>query len=143
MSIASKKQKAICISVFSLYILIVLYLTIGRFNFYYKERQLNLRLFVDLIGVIQNTGIPEFLRLFLGNIGWFVPFGFLLPILQKRKRFLFCIAAGALFSFAIELMQFLFYKGVAEIDDLILNTLGTAIGYLFYRLLREKLFCSK
>lgn len=34
----------------------------------------------------------------------------------------------------IETVQFVFYKGVAELDDLILNTLGAAVGYLLCRL---------
>ena len=136
MNLTSNKPKAICITLFCLYVSVVLYLTILRFNFRYSDRQLNLTLFAGLISVFRNAGIGEFLRLFFGNIGWFVPFGFLLPILLKRKSFLLTTATGLLFSFFIELMQFIFYKGVAEIDDLILNTLGTAIGYLLYKLIQ-------
>ena len=136
-TIAPKKQKAVCLTVFALYILVVLYLTIFRFNFYYDERQLNLVPLADLIHLPHRVGTREFLRLFLGNIGWFVPFGFLWPMLLKKKSFLITLASGFLFSFFIETMQFVFYKGVAELDDLILNTLGTAIGYVLYRQLRK------
>lgn len=42
------------------------------------------------------------------------------------------MALGFLLSLLIEATQFVFYKGVAELDDLMLNTLGTAIGgFLF------------
>ena len=139
MNITPKKQKAIFFTVVSLYILILLYLTIFRFNFYYDERRINLTLFIGLIKVFRNFGIGEFLKQFLGNIGWFVPLGFFLPVLIKRKSLLITTAVGLLFSLFIEVMQFVFYKGVAELDDLILNTLGTAIGYLLYRL-SKKLF---
>jgi len=127
--IALKTQKLICLIVLSLYILFLLHLTIFRFNVHYAQRQLNLKLFVSLIHVGQNIGIREFLRQFLGNIGWFVPLGFLLPMLLKRKSLFITMAIGLLFSFFIETTQFVFYKGVAELDDFVLNALGTAIGY--------------
>ena len=132
-----EKNKAICLAVFCAYIFVVLYLTVFRFGIYYDERQLNLTLFVSLINTYRNAGIGEFIRLFFGNIGWFVPFGFLLPLLLKRKSFLFTIALGAGFSFFIETTQYIFYKGVAELDDLILNTLGAGIGYCLYRYLQH------
>lgn len=40
------------------------------------------------------------------------------------------IGLGLVVSLVIELGQLVFEKGVAEIDDLIHNTLGCAIGYL-------------
>jgi len=137
-----KKQRVICLRVFSFYILIVLYVTIFRFNFYYDERQLNLTLFIDLIRIFKNAGVGEFLRLFLGNIGWFIPFGFLLPMLSKKKSLIFTMATGFTFSLFIETTQFIFYKGVAELDDLILNVLGTAIGYALYKI-AQRIFKMK
>ena len=134
MMITPKKKRIICLIVFVLYILILLHLTIFRLDFYYTERQLNLILFIDLINIYRDRGSVEFFRLFLGNIGWFIPFGFLLPMLLKRKNLFITMALGLLFSFFIETTQFVFYKGVAELDDLILNTLGTAIGYLLFKL---------
>ena len=131
------KQRVIYLIVFAFYILIVLYLTIIRFNFYYDERQLNLTLFTDLINIFRNIGIGEFLRLFLGNIGWFIPFGFLLPLLSKKNSLIFTVATGLLFSFFIEAVQFVFYKGVAELDDLILNVFGTVIGCLLHKMARK------
>ena len=129
----SKNQKIICLVIFTVYILIVLNLTVFRFGFQFDERQLNLTLFADLINIYNNVGMSyQFLRLFLGNILWFVPFGFLLPMLLTRASFLKIIAIGFMFSFAIEASQFIFYKGVAELDDLILNTIGVAIGYSFF-----------
>lgn len=129
----SKNQKVIFLVIFIVYILVVLNLTVFRFGFQFDERQLNLTLFADLINIYNNVGMSyQFLRLFLGNILWFVPFGFLLPMLLKRISFLKIIVIGFLFSFTIEASQFIFYKGVAELDDLILNTIGVAIGYSFF-----------
>ena len=129
-----KRIKTICLIVFAVYMLIVLRLTIFRSGALFEERQLNLAVFSDLIDVYRNVGIRRFLWLFFGNIGWFVPFGFLLPMLLKKESFLKIVVMGFMFSFAIESLQFIFRVGVAELDDLILNTLGTAIGYLIYKL---------
>ena len=128
-----EKCKLICILVFSMYILIVLKLTIFRADVLYEERQINLTLFITLINIYRNSGIVEFIRLFFGNIIWFIPFGIILPILIKRKNLFLTVAIGFMFSFTIETMQYVFYKGVAEPDDLILNTLGVAIGYYIYQ----------
>jgi glycopeptide antibiotics resistance protein len=56
-------------------------------------------------------------------------------MLLKRHSFIKVILTGFMFSFIIETLQFVFYKGVAEIDDLILNSLGILIGYCLYKLL--------
>ena len=130
MKTASKKQKKIIFITFIIYLLIVLRLTVFRVGVCYAERQYNFAFFSDLIYIYRNMGISHFLRLFLGNIGWFIPFGFILPLLWKRISFLKTVFMGFLFSLTIEFMQFAFYKGVAEVDDLILNTFGVAIGYL-------------
>ncbi|MCL2322295.1 MAG: VanZ family protein [Oscillospiraceae bacterium] len=134
MQIVSEKKKIILLMLFFVYILVVLNLTIFRFGFQYDDRQLNLMLFTKLISIYRNAGVSEFLRLFLGNIGWFFPFGFLLPVIMKKKSFFAVIVFGFIFSIIIETIQFFTRKGVAELDDVILNTLGVVIGYLSYKI---------
>ena len=128
-----EKKKFACLAVFFLYMLALLYITVFRPGIYYSERQLNLALFTSLIDTYRNAALGDFLWLFLGNIGWFAPFGFLLPMLLKRKSLVVTTALGFALSFFIETVQFVFHKGVAELDDLILNTSGVVIGYLLYR----------
>ncbi len=124
-------MKKIYFIIFVLYILIVLRLTVFRPTTY-DEHKLNLSLFTELIKVYQTNTLWQFLRLFLGNIGWFVPFGFLAPMLMKQKKLIIVALCGCGFSFVIEVLQFVFKKGFCEIDDLILNTLGVVIGYGIY-----------
>lgn len=66
----------------------------------------------------------------LGNVILFIPFGMLSPLLFswmcKPQRILILTL---LFSFIAELIQFYFQIGVFDIDDIILNTLGSIIGY--------------
>lgn len=68
-----------------------------------------------------------------GNILAFIPLGFLLPaaVMFMRKAYR-TILAGLLISMAGEILQYVFAVGVCDIDDLILNTAGTAIGYAVF-----------
>jgi len=71
-----------------------------------------------------------------GNVALFLPLGFLLPLLAPRlDRLGRTVAAGFLLSVAIELSQVAF-PGVrrADVNDVLMNTLGTALGFLAWRL---------
>lgn len=83
--------------------------------------------------VTQNGNISYFIINFLGNIVMFMPFGFILPILYRQKGRI-VILSGFLLSLFIEISQLFLMRGT-DIDYLILNTLGVALGYLLYRLL--------
>ena len=69
----------------------------------------------------------------IGNISMFIPTGVIMPILYKRLHcFWKVFLAGVGLSFVIEVIQMLFPGSVTDIDDLILNTLGVAVGYGIY-----------
>lgn len=75
----------------------------------------------------------------LGNILMFGPLGLLLPLLWKCfRKFSKTVLFGFLVSFAIEFSQLFLARGT-DIDDLILNTIGTMLGYLAF-VIFEKLF---
>lgn len=59
----------------------------------------------------------------------FIPIGFFAGCLWRGKNFKKVIGLGLIVSLVIESGQLVFEKGVAEIDDLIHNTLGCSIGY--------------
>ena len=72
-----------------------------------------------------------------GNIGMFVPTGIILPILYKSVNRLWkAVGIGFAMSFIIEVLQLMFYERTSDIDDLILNTMGVAIGYLVCTLIK-------
>ncbi len=63
------------------------------------------------------------------NILMFIPFGVFLPIYFGRFwKMSTTVLAGAFMSFTIEVLQ-LFTFRLTDIDDLIMNTLGTLLGY--------------
>ena len=127
------KKKITLYVVFFVYIAVLLKLTIFR-STTMEHRAVNLRLFANLIDVYKTASTWQFVRLFFGNIGWFVPWGIVLPVLTKRNNLWLTALTGFGFSFFIEINQYVFRKGFFEIDDLILNTLGTIIGYGIFRM---------
>lgn len=82
-------------------------------------------------------------RQIAGNIVLLIPLGFLAPFVWHGKNsFSKVFPIGFLFSFGIELTQFLismflgFTYKVSDVDDIILNTSGFALGYLLYKMFR-------
>ena len=69
------------------------------------------------------------------NIIFFMPFGFLLPTLwNKFRKFIPTVFAGFIFSLIIEVGQ-LFAIRATDVDDLIMNTLGTILGFILFKIL--------
>ena len=72
-----------------------------------------------------------------GNILMFVPTGILLPVLYKRlDKYYKVIGTGFLISLAIEILQLPFADRTSDVDDLLMNTLGVATGYVLYMIVR-------
>lgn len=73
-----------------------------------------------------------FIRNVVGNVLLFVPFGLFVTHYVKNKSFLPTMLLSLLVSCAIEFAQSSIGR-TADIDDVILNTLGGLFGYLLYR----------
>ncbi|KMZ43160.1 MULTISPECIES: VanZ family protein [Bacillales] len=67
-----------------------------------------------------------------GNVAAFIPFGILFPLLY-RVRFGKFISLFVLAIFVLETVQALTYLGSFDVNDVISNTIGAAIGYVAYR----------
>lgn len=71
----------------------------------------------------------------LGNVLVYLPVGLLLPVLVPR--WWSGIVAGAGVSLLMESTQYVTRRGAADIDDLLLNTLGAVVGAGIYLLARR------
>lgn len=70
-----------------------------------------------------------------GNIVGFIPLGFLLPSLFKGLRRGWKVMLVTFFvSLGFEGTQLLTLLGSFDVDDLLLNTIGGTLGYLFFLL---------
>jgi VanZ family protein len=73
---------------------------------------------------------PEYYREMLMNVLLFFPLGLTIPFGLSARRFpvLWALAAAMLLSVFIETLQYMFSLGLAETDDIIMNTLGVLAG---------------
>lgn len=82
-----------------------------------------------------------------GNVIGFIPYGFILPVIaHKCRNGLFIVASGLSLSLLVETVQLIAKVGCFDVDDLILNTLGAAIGYMLFAVcnyLRRKRYGEK
>ena len=86
--------------------------------------------------VFVHGNINYFLINFLGNIVMFIPLGFFVPLLWNisNKKVLFIGFGSSLF---IEFCQIFLIRGT-DVDDLMLNTLGTLFGICLYKIFTKK-----
>lgn len=101
------------------------------------QPRLELILFADMISVVKSPeapGLGPFVNI-AGNIALLFPLGLFLPLFWRwferaGRTIWWCFST----SFSIELIQ-LVAGGVTSADDLLLNTLGGALGFAAARLL--------
>ncbi len=78
-----------------------------------------------------------------GNVAAFLPFGMFLPRLcPKCRKFLLTMLFSFELSLCVELIQLVGKVGSFDVDDILLNTLGGAFGYLCYSI-SKKLFSKR
>ena len=95
----------------------------------------------ETIGVALRFGLDwQEGRVLVGNVLAFAPLGIFLPLLWPRWRSLVAVTGAAVgISLAVEITQVAlsvllgFPYRVADIDDVIINVLGVALGYAIYR----------
>jgi glycopeptide antibiotics resistance protein len=72
----------------------------------------------------------------LGNVVVFMPFGLLFPMLTESGQNFFVMLLNAfLFVLGIEIFQLFSAFGAFDVDDILLNCLGAALGFGIYRLI--------
>lgn len=135
-------EKAVFIAITALYSAGLVYLTMFR-----GERVgisgVSIRFPLPILDAVMNCHYGLMANRSVLNILLFVPFGYLLPKLfslfhyAKPIHWWVITLGGLLLSLLIESLQLLFHCGVFELDDLVKNTMGTAIGYAIFRALNR------
>lgn len=84
----------------------------------------------------KSLGMEAVILNIVGNVVAFVPFGIFLPIFSgKCRSFFFTLLYSFELSLLVELLQLIFRVGSFDVDDLLLNTLGGAAGFLIYAIM--------
>jgi glycopeptide antibiotics resistance protein len=87
----------------------------------------------------EGLSVTEFL-----NTALFVPVGIFLPLMWKKyTRFVPTLFYGAILSMLIEFSQLFTFTRVTDINDVVMNTLGTFIGWLIFKELISRFLPQK
>lgn len=133
------KRKTLAHIGFALYIVLLVWLVIFKLEPRFwalpqTGRSLNLIPFGA--SMIRNGGIS--LSEIVYNALFFVPLGMYLSFLNVAKKPWQGILVGFAVSIAFEVVQYVFMIGASDITDIIMNTIGTAIGVFIGVKLRAK-----
>lgn len=135
-----KKERIISIIIFVIYIIALCYFlffaeSMGRTT-RGDEYRYNLQPLFEIKRIWRSRhilGMKYVILNFAGNVIAFIPFGYLLPKMVKKKPRLFhTVLFSFEFSLLVELTQLISRTGSFDVDDLILNTFGGLIGYILY-----------
>lgn len=143
-------MKLLPTSIFAIYLLVLIKLILIKGSIFYQVvptsrtyiekradstlRTVNAVPFATIKRYMKNE-VPNRTRFYNigGNVILFIPYGFLLPLLFKRRIILFDVFySAAIVSFCFELTQFVTGTGQFDVDDILLNTLGGVCGYLLW-----------
>ncbi|HJB28100.1 MAG TPA: VanZ family protein [Candidatus Blautia faecavium] len=140
---------------FVIYVLLLMYLLFfsegyGRVAEAEREYRYNLVPFVEIRRFWiyrEQLGVFALFTNLIGNVLGFIPYGFILPVIHNglRSGFLIILSGFGL-SLCVETIQLVTKVGCFDVDDLILNTLGAALGYLAFAVcdyLRRKYYGKK
>lgn len=128
-------RRSLLTALFGGYVLVLLDLTLLRFP---QPGAFPNFVPFGTIGHYLHIGGREMWLNVVGNLAAFVPLGLLLPMFRDEWRSLPCAGAFSLaVSLLIESLQYISGQRVADVDDLLLNTLGGILGYLAFAVLRR------
>ena len=145
---AKRRIKHLGTMLFVLYILLLIYFLFfseeyGRVAAEERVYRYNLIPFVEIRRFWtyrEQLGVFAVVTNLFGNVIGFIPYGFILPVIARKCR------RGFGFSLVVETIQLITKVGCFDVDDLILNTLGAALGYLAFAVcnyLRRKRYGKK
>ena len=134
------RQRIITIGwiLFYIYILLLSYFLFfsERYGRGLQTQEYNLKLFKEIKRFIkyrEQIGWEGFIVNICGNVLAFMPFGFLLPLLNRAyRKFYIKAVLSILFSLIVETVQLLLKVGVFDVDDILMNSLGGILGYIVF-----------
>lgn len=123
--------KEITMLCFIIYILLLYYIVTVQDNNYGTN---NFVPFKEIFRYDLNSKL--FIRNVIGNVLLFVPFGIFTSYYLKNKSIFPSIILSFLVSCSIEFAQSIIGR-TADVDDVILNTMGGVLGYLIYKFFKN------
>ena len=127
-----EKRRILCLVLFLIYILCVLYITIFSRDPTHRRRVLTpLWEYRKLLHEDSHYWFQQITC----NILMLVPFGAYLGYRFKRMTIIQATVLGGAFSVFIEVTQYFTRRGLLEFDDVFNNTFGAVLGFVFVKLI--------
>lgn len=134
--INSVLYKRITWSIFASYIIFLIFKLFfdGPYRFAGSQRSYNLIPLETINSMIArfNSFPNVFMINIAGNVAAFVPLGFFVPMLFQNINVRTAFIIGVIASSTAELIQLVTITGSLDIDDVLLNTIGTMLGFAAY-----------
>lgn len=132
-----------------IYLIFIIYLVALIYFLFFSEKLgrgnlsnnigINLKPFNEIKRYMNNKSqigdITSILNIY-GNVFLFIPYGIMMPLMQKKRKIIKTTFYTMIFSIIIEFLQYIFKVGIFDIDDIILNTIGGFLGYIIYKIFR-------
>ncbi|MCS4303508.1 VanZ family protein [Chryseobacterium sp. BIGb0232] len=135
-----KKIYKIVIAPYTLLLLYLMFLGMGRFQ--YEDNLITVEPVFSTIKFIQGAmSWKDIVIIVIGNIVMFIPFGFMgwvFPKLMDLKSLVLNFIPAITI---VEALQYFTRMGIFEVDDILLNTFGVYLGWLFRRYLEKRFSC--
>jgi len=132
-----KKFYKFIILPYTIFLLYLMFFGMGRLQ--YEDNIVRIKPIVSTIWFIQKTiSWLDIIRIVLGNVVMFIPFGFLGWIFPQLKNLKSLIITFVSAIVIVEALQYFSRLGVFDVDDVLLNTFGVFLGWQMKKILETK-----
>lgn len=128
-----KRYFAVFIALYTLILLYMMFYASGREPSGISYLQLKPFITIEHFFTGDDINKEAFLVNIFGNVFLFSPFGWLGLCIKKFNRFIPITVFFLIAISIIESIQYITGRGVADIDDIFLNTLGMLIGFVLFK----------
>lgn len=132
-----KKFYKFIILPYTIFLLYLMFFGMGRFQ--NEDHIVRIKPIISTVWFIQETiSWFDIIKIVLGNVVMFIPFGFLGWIFLKLNNLKNLIITFVSAIVIVEALQYFSRLGVFDVDDVILNTFGVFLGWQMKRILEIK-----
>ena len=132
-----KKFYKFIILPYTVFLLYLMFFGMGRFQ--NEDHIVRIKPIISTVWFIQETiSWFDIIKIVLGNVVMFIPFGFLGWVFLKLNNLKNLIITFVSAIVIVEALQYFSRLGVFDVDDVILNTFGVFLGWQMKRILEIK-----
>lgn len=132
-----KKFYKFIILPYTIFLLYLMFFGMGRLQ--YEDNIVRIKPIVSTVWFIHETiSWLDIIRIVLGNVVMFIPFGFLGWIFPQLKNLKSLIITFVSAIVIVEALQYFSRLGVFDVDDVLLNTFGVFLGFLIRNFLERR-----